>query len=492
MRGKNQNRKENRARRKRLRAPHPHPIFIVESLSGVIYLLLLPLARGAITALQGGFVAWLAGAWFDLFILFFILGAGVLRWWMTRYRCDERGLWLRCGVLFWRESFIPIENITTLALVDAFYLKPFGAVKLRAETPAGSGKRVDFALTVSGGEARRIFALRGGENRVDYLPRSYRPKWVYILTLSLITSNSFAGLLLTASFIRNLGEVVGAELSQRVAGTFGTLVRTLAFGIPPAAAGVAYLLLFGWLLAFAMNLFRHKDFEVRRDSDTLSIKGGIFTNREYSILVDRVSYVDIQQTVFTKILELQSVFIHAIGYGKDKDDILSVIPAASGEELRGSLSLLLPEFVPTQRVLRPNPGAIFKFIGDPAWPCVLIPLGSWLLGEIYPDWRGFLWFLGGMLSIPAYWFMAVRVLDFFSSGVSRAGEYFTLRYSSGFYLHTVIIPKEKITSIDLRQSILQRGDKKCDLLLFSYAEGRRRHHCKNLDLEKLREMFLED
>lgn len=58
---------------------------------------------------------------------------------------------------------------------------------------------------------------------------------------------------------------------------------------------------------------------------------------------------------------------------------------------------------------------------------------------------------------------------------------YTLRYSSGFYLHTVVIPKEKIVQLELRQSILQKLDGRCDVFFYTEDEGVHRHHLRNLD-----------
>lgn len=114
---------------------------------------------------------------------------------------------------------------------------------------------------------------------------------------------------------------------------------------------------------------------------------------------------------------------------------------------------------------------IFKFLIDPFWPCVLIPAGTVVACWLLPKWTGLIGFAGFMLSLPALWFLGVRILDFLSSGVSRDGDCYTLRYSNRYYLHTVVFPFDKIALVNVRQSILQRGDRKCDLKVSTRAEG---------------------
>ena len=128
----------------------PHPLYAVVSLSRYLYLLLLPLARGFISAWGGGVAAWLEGAWFDLCILGLLFGLGGLLWLCTQYRADKEGIFLTTGIFRRREVLLPAGKITCLSAVQPFYLRPFRAVFLRADTPAGSYKRADFSLLQTG------------------------------------------------------------------------------------------------------------------------------------------------------------------------------------------------------------------------------------------------------------------------------------------------------------------------------------------------------
>lgn len=71
-----------------------------------------------------------------------------------------------------------------------------------------------------------------------------------IVALSLATSNSFAGILLLSTLISQTGQLLGEEFADRVYGAFAQVSRQMAFGIPPAAAFLAYLILAGGPLPF--------------------------------------------------------------------------------------------------------------------------------------------------------------------------------------------------------------------------------------------------
>ena len=111
---------------------------------------------------------------------------------------------------------------------------------------------------------------------------------------------------------------------------------------------------------------------------------------------------------------------------------------------------------------------------------MLLPVVAWLVSLWLPDWSDFIWYTGWMATVPAIWFLLVRLFDFATSGLSRNGDMFTLRYSHFYYLHTIVLPKNRMAGFCLRQSILQRQDGRCDILVYSRSEGRKRHHLRNL------------
>lgn len=467
----------------------PHPYMVIHNLRRFLALLIIPLVRGFVTALGGGFAAWLSGAWADILVLSLIFSLSLLQWVFCFYSCDRKGLYFARGVLIRKRMFIPMEKISTLSVVRPFYLRWLHVVRLRADTLAGPSDQEDFSLFVSQGESERILGVRKKELEEGRLTRQYRPRSLYVAALAAFSSSSFAGVFFLSTLISQTGQLLGNEFRDRLYGTFEHITQLLAFGLPPAAAALGYLLLFGWLIAFTVNFIRHKNFCLRRRADSVQVSGGIFTNRDYSVSVDQINYLDIRQSVLSFLLRFCSVHISAVGYAKRKEDVSSVVPAVRTRDVGKTLGMFFPEFVAQPRQVWHNPGALFKFIGDPSWGCVLIPLATLLLRWLFPDWGSFIGWVGFMLCFPAYWFLIVRLIDYFSAGIARDGDHFTLHYSEGYYLHTVVIPRSRIAYVCLRQSPIQSLDKKCDLLIYSYSEKKHRHHIRNLDRQTAVELF---
>lgn len=465
---------------------HVHPITIFYNLGRVLYLTIIPVLRGFFVAIQGDLANWVQGAWIDILVFLLMIILAVWRWWVVVYSYNNHSLTLKTGWIVRSEISIPWVNITTVSVIESFYLRPFRAAKLRADTIGGSEGKADFTLLVSGKEATEMLdRLRSADERITGKPRQYEPKTSSILSLALLTSNSLAGILFISAFVSQSGKLLGREFSDMIIGTFEEVARVLAFGVPPAAAAIAYILLAGWLIGFLLTFCRYKNFSIQRGKYALNIGGGVFTNRQYCISVSDITFLDIRQSVITKAIRLYSLYISAVGYGKQKDDISCIIPTEDHETFTQVREYLFGAFSPEKRQIAPAKRGFMRFIGIPLALCAALPLAMFILIFIHPSWRGFILFTGCMSTVPAVFFLVVRIIDFSTSGIAKVDGYLTLRYSKGFTLHTVIVPIDKVVCTEFRQSILQKPRNNCDLIISTRAETKSVHRCRNLNRDEL-------
>ncbi|MFQ8599675.1 MAG: PH domain-containing protein [Oscillospiraceae bacterium] len=304
---------------------HPHPVNIFENMAQFLFLLIIPLVRGLLTSTDG-FGAWIEGAWMDIAVLLLIFTLSAVKWSMTTYEICQTGLQVQMGVLVRKSFFLPQQKLASIVIEAPFHLiplKPLSSNGYRLEEP----QKYDFMITISKERAADIFKRREQLNTSkNFVKRSYRPKNIYVFVLSALLSNSFAGVIFAAAFISNTGKLLGEQFESRLVGTFAQYAKLFAFGLPPAAAAVGYLLLFGWLIAFSRNLIRHKNLVVTRNHTSLYIKSGIFTKRKFSLLTRHINYINIRQSITTKLLGLSSVFVNCTGYGKEKNESSVLMP----------------------------------------------------------------------------------------------------------------------------------------------------------------------
>lgn len=467
----------------------PHPINIAESTSRFLILLLLPILRGLLFS-GATFSQWVIGAWFDLLVLIGIVCLGIVSWYFNTYAYDEKGIYVSKGILIKRRTFIPYSRLATLSIEKPYYLMPLKAVHISADTDAGFSKIADFSLTMRKSEAYALVKKRKHPYKMnDKLKRIYRPKGMYVAILSILTSNTLTGVLFFSALISQSGNLLGQEFEDLVFESLTNIASTLAFGIPPTAAILAYILLGGWLISFLMNLIRNKDFEVIRQGGNLEVSAGIITPRYYSITIKRVNLVEVHQSLLTKLFGFYSVYIQSSGYGKFKNAISVLIPAADEFEAKRNLGVLLPEIPIGKKQIKPSIKTLTRFLIPPLSFMLGFFIAFGLAWWLFPSFDEIILFVGIMAELPAIWWLFVKIVSFMHTGIGlQNGVYtFSCTYAYGFFI--TAIPKRRISQIIIRQSLFQKMSSCCDVIVFAYAEGRKRRVVSNVPIIEAYDMF---
>lgn len=467
-----------------------HPIYILESIYKQLFLLLIPLLRGLLTvftadSLTEWLIGWVSGAWMDLLVLLFILTYSFLNWRFQYYTIDEKGLTVYKGILIKRQTDIPHAAISTLMQYEPFYLRPFKAVHVYADTDAGSIRQADCQITVSREEAACLAAAPFPQKPAD---RLYRPKWYDIGFLSIFVSSTFTGAMFLVAFFAKGGDVFGQEFQTVVINRLEGMAHWLGF-IPEAAALLAILIFLCWFIGALHSFLCYINFSAMREGDTLRIRYGWLSKRNYSLRTQAVNFLDLRQTIVARLLGLYIVFIQCAGYAKTKDEHAVLIPAANRRAASRYLRLLLPEFRQRPRQIKPPKGSIVRYAMLPFWCSLLIPVATWLLSRWFPDFRTLILFFGMMAALPFLWLLVVRIVDCHTEGIAVSKHYVTLYYAVGYAFHTVIVPREKINYFRIRSSVFQKWSGNCDLLVYTYSEIGKRHRIGNLRIDEVRELL---
>lgn len=469
-----------------------HPFIIVHAFSSYILLLLLPLLR-SLTLLQDGVWGWAAGVWQDVLVLFAILLFGWLRWRRETYQLLDKGMACQLGLIFQQERYLPYQTLTSVTVEHPWYLRVLRIVRVRLETDAGSRREPDLTLLLRLRDADRLTDVACRHLQPNRTTRSYRPNPLSVAFLSLVTSDSLTGVLFAATLISQTGKLLGKEIEDRVLTSLTRLMELLAFGLPPLAAVIALTILGGWLLDFLSNLVRHLGFQAVRDGERLTVRNGIFTLREYQLSVNKINFLQLRQSLLTLMLGYCAVMINCTGYGKEKNEMAVLLPAANKAELDHSLRLILPE-------IRPGYGRGWHSAKDVLSRYLIPPLS--LLGAMLavlglcwwklPGLHRLLFFLGLMAILPAVWWLFVKIGAFLYNGIEMRGRTCTFRTVWGYAFYTTVTGCDKIVRVELRWSLFQRMRKCCDVVIHLRCEKGRKITVKDIpraDAEDFLESF---
>lgn len=456
-----------------------HPVAIVDGFKQYIVLLLLPLLR-SLTLFFDDFYTWLSGVWMDALTLAAIIFFGYLQWYFVRILPDERRLEHRSGLLVRRCQFIPFSNISSLTVEHTWYLKPFRAVRMRVETDAGYNTASDLKVILWKKDAEMLeqklsAVIRpSGKGVEEPIVRRYEPRGWYIAILSFITSDSLTGAIFAATFISQSGKILGEEAEDRLITSLTHIMRLAASWLPPVAAVIAGIFLGGWLIDFIVTLIRHLGFQAIRRGGELDIHCGIVTRREYTLSIDKVNFLRLRQSLLTKLFGYYAGMVGCTGYGKEKNEQSVLLPAVGREDLRRSLSLILPELRPAENRWKPPLRTLWRIVWPPLLACAAV-LFIWRTAYRWlPSLRELVIFLGIMLLIPSVWWLLVRVLSFFHTGIGLRENIFTFRAVSGYRVLTVVCRADKIDKLTVTQNIFQKRNHCADLYIWLRSE---KHTC---------------
>ena len=218
----------------------------------------------------------------------------------------------------------------------------------------------------------------------------------------------------------------------------------------------------------------------------LYIRTGLFIRRQYTCPVKGINYLDYRQSVLSNILRLNVVFIHCIGYGKRKNDKAVLVPAASRTTTDRTVKKLLWEFSRKPVQVHPAFGALWRYMRWQLLACALLVPAVMILSHFFPFWAELIRLGGAVCVFPLVWRLVLALFERAATGIAAGDDCLTLCYAKGFVLHTVVLPHDRISCIQLRQSVFQKPVGACDVWIYSYNERTTAHRIRQLPLEDVK------
>lgn len=459
-----------------------HPVAIPGHIPYYYVLLLLPLLRGVwYIRLPDGFPRWLRGTWFDGGVIAALLVLSAIAWKRRTYDISPHRLRLCRGIFYHRITLVPLRWVTTLTVERPLWMRPFGAVKVSADTDGGNHKLADLRLIVWRQQASLF--VPDAEEGVYLRAKGWR-----IWLLCLLSSDSFGGLLLLITALRESSVILGEGIRHKVMSNLENAADTLAV-IPHTAALLILIVAISWVAGTVRHLLRHLPFTLYRCKDSLTIYTGRITRRIHCCAVDTINYVDIRQTLVAHLLKVYTVYISCTGYGKDKNTLAVAIPPC--RRIAEEWGLLFPHCKPCTVRLHPAKGAIFRYLRMPLILLLALPFIGQVVGWVFPLWRELAIYLSLLGVIPCLWLGAVRLATCRIAGVGHGEGQYWLCYPRLLSLHRVTIPQDKVAMIHIRQSLWQRRRGVCDLRIYSNHEFRRPHKVRHLPYNDVQQLLKE-
>lgn len=398
------------------------------------------------------------------------MGYSVAKWNSSRYRVGRTkngfySIGTRQGIVMRRSLHIHAEDAASVEIERTVLLALCRGRRVRVNT-AGLRRRSDAVLYLSAKQVKRLFSLK------ERSTERFRARLWPVIVTAISGSNAAVGLLTAAPALRQLSTLLSEWFAVDAV---GLLQQFPIAQIPSALRLVANLLLIGWGVAALNTFLRYVGFYATVQGNRLHLVSGLFTRRDVLIDRDKITALELRQTLLMRLQGLYTAVITAAGYGRDLGARPVLIPAADPKVLCEGLERLLPGYPLKERRIKTSRRAGFRYV---ALPIALVA------ANVFP------WVAGGFWQIPAFvctvfgiWWFAVRFLGLRSAGFGADELAVTVWYPRGLAFYRVYLPRETVDQIVVTQSVWQRRRGICTVTVHCFGDKKRQHRVWGLPYE---------
>ena len=408
-------------------------------------------------------------------------------------RFDEKRISVTKGKIYSTCDVIYYDTISSLSVNQSLFLKLFGACTVTIGTNAGTISRAqdDISLTLRRSDADRLYA-RVKNSRAKSLRYSVTPNKIRLVLYSFLSSSTLSGTVVLLAFLYETSRMFDREVeAQLILDTLSDVVNRVAVYVPPVVAGVSVVIIIGWVVSFVTNIFYFWGYSLTRCSDSLYIKSGLIERNRHILALDRINSVDLRQNLASKILHISSLHCDCAGYGETgRSETSVVMPIATQREINSTIAEIFPD-IPTESVyhkpkldLKPTFQSYWMFYYAPVALAILPLTAYFILFVIFPSWRSVIRVGLIVAEIPAIWLAIVKTLAIFKTGIGVHGGFITMRYSKFYTFHTVVVPKDRIVKVMIKQSYLQSLTGNCSAVIYTASSGTSKHVITGLRLSR--------
>ncbi len=469
-----------------------HPIKLLSYTTRYFWLLLIPLARSlySIALDVNAWVAWIEGAWLDLVVLAIIFAFAWIRWLNIYFYFNDERIIVTKGIIAETTTSVLFSEISTLSITQNFLYRLFGACTVKIGTNAGFMDNADVTIVMKKSDADRLY-LRLKNSKAKSLLYSVSPNKLRLWTFSLLFSSTLSGAALTVALLIETSQMIDREMEARlILDTLTEAANRFGQFVPPITAAVAIVVIAAWVISFVSNIFSFWDHIITKSKDSIYIKSGLFVKNRHIIALNKINCLELRQNLASRIFGVSTINLHACGFGtKSRSESSVLLPIAGRKEISSTIKELFPEYPRPKVQIKSDIKAVGGFYVWPIICAIIPPVALWIMYLFLPDWYTVLQPATFIAEIPAVWFAIVKTASVFTTGVGYSDGYFTLSYARVFAFRTVIVPKDRITRVTVRQSPFQHINGTCTVRVYTASDTRDVHHIFGLRLDRVLNFF---
>ncbi|WP_195466356.1 PH domain-containing protein [Clostridium perfringens] len=415
-----------------------------------------------------------------------ILIFSVVKWFNTSILIEENFLIYREGALLKEEMVIPLRSISLIELERNIIYRIFKLRKIKIDSVYPSSKKNAEIIMVLkkkdleslyGNLSYRMRNLIHDEREINQT-LVYNISAVHLILLSMLRNNILLGIGVLYSSIHFMSKIYKG-LNQELISFFKNVIEENVISRDTILAiFLSALFLFSILLLIVLIfsvlaiLSKYYKFTIYRNNNYLKAEYGLITRRSYSIPMESIHAVKIEQNIINQIFKFYTIKCCVVGYGNSiKEDEL-IFPLCNEKGYRDILKNLIPEFIFEGEVYRPEKKDLRRFFTIPIQVALYSSIGFFLLtNEIWPL----------LISVPVV--IIERTLLYKNTKIGFGKDLYYVSYKS-LNRRQIFIKRSSMEEIRVTSNPLQIRKKLGNFKLRFYSQ-------KKLDWIKLKNLKLE-
>ncbi len=325
-----------------------HPLMILSFIKPTLFLLLLPVIKGAIQYFVTKDVDGVIGL--EILVLSIIFVIAVLRWRSYTLICDnQKGIVsIEYGFVFKRMAKIDIAKLssvqTTQNPVDAI----FRAVTFKINTEAGGRDRTDFEFKLSRKNSAEVSRLLYGEGE----PKAVKFSALKVAILAATTSSAFTGMLVAVPVINRAGNLLGIGISDMLLHELNHISNKVETYFPPIVNTITLVILLAYFVSFIYSFLKYVNFKLFLEENKLEVRSGFIVRTRTSFRKSAINNIKVEQTLLMRLLRRYALKVSVGGYGDSKSESEVIIPLGANKEIKTRLNSYFPFFAPTEKGIK--------------------------------------------------------------------------------------------------------------------------------------------
>lgn len=325
-----------------------HPIMLLRFLKPFLFVLVIPLLKGAVQYLLYRRITGVLALEAIAFSIVFAIA--LLRLLAFSISCEEEVVTIKSGFLIRSGAKIGFEAISCVSASQNPVDLIFGSVSCSINTEAGASGKADFCFKLSKKDALRLSALLYSGKR----PVSVKFSPARVAALSAASSSFLTGLLVGAPVIKYSGNLLGISIATMLFDRIDYISQKFNNYFPPVVNVITLLFIIFYGISFVAAFFKNMNFTLSVGKNELESRSG-FVSRHYTVFKkSSINCVLIEQTPLMKLLGLFTMSAAVGGYGNAKGERPAIIPCGSRKETDIQLKLVLPAKLEERKTVKPE------------------------------------------------------------------------------------------------------------------------------------------